>query len=695
MDRATRLAGTQAALRGIIAEAGAAGPALIVVEDIHWADPATVDVLATMAEAVVAVPILLVLTTRPEGNPLDATWRARCAATPLATIDLSPLRPEDARQLALAFFEASPALTEQCVRRAEGNPLFLEQLLRNTGEGAEATMPSSIHSIVLARLDRLPPRDRRALQAAAVIGQRVELACIRHVMDDALYDWAPLIASALLRPDGPAGLFAHALVREGVYAALLKARRRALHQRAAAWFTGQDEALRARHLERAEDPQAAAAFLAAATAEQAAYRFDRALELAERGLPLADGEPVTRHALLCLIAVLQADLGTIAPAIATWRVALDAAPDALARCRTLLGLAGALRILELLPEALERLAEAETIATAHDSTLDLARLHHVRGNIYFPLGRTTDCRRAHETSLAYARRSGVAEAEALALGGIGDATYMQGHMASAHRAFTECADVARREGFGRIEVANRPMLAHTLNFLGRFREARVVAGETGRLAASIGHHRGEMVAAFAGYYAAHDLGDLDDGETLLADTEGLVERFGGYRFRSQHLNFTGRFLLARNDRAAGIAALRRALAVSREHGMYFCGPMIVTALAAAVEDQAESADLLAEGAATLASGAVGHNYLWFYRDVIDIMLARGDATQVRQNADALTAYTASEPLPWSHLFATRGRLLADHLDGHDVAGPLAAIRDEFAAAGLAPYLSRLDAALNG
>ena len=693
MDSATRSAGAHAALRRMVTEASRGSATLIVVEDLHWVGPATLAALAAMTEAIVSGPALLVMTTRREGDPIDAAWRTSCDATPLATIDLGPLRPADARLLASAFFATSPRFTEDCIDRAEGNPLFLEQLLRNAEEGAAETMPSSIQSLVLARMDRLPPRDRRALQAAAVIGQRVELAAIRHVMDDPAYDWATLIANALLRPDGQAGLFAHALVQEGVYASLLKPRRRDLHQRAALWFAGKDAALRARHLDRAEHPQAAAGYLEAATAERAAYRFDRALELAERGRAIAVDD-ATKHALTCLTGEVQADLGATEQSILLWRAAAASAPDDAARCRALLGLAAGLRISEGLDEALILLDAAQVIAERLDNAPDLARLHHLRGNIYFPLGRTIECRREHEASLAQARRGGVAEAEALALGGLGDAAYMQGHMASAHRAFSDCAALAQQHGFGRIEVSNRPMTAHALIYLCRLDESRAEAARAAGLAASAGQLRAELVAVLSGVFAAYEAGDIAGCDAPLAHAAGLAERLGAHRFLAQALNFEGRIAMARGDRERGLTTLRHSLDICRQYGMRFCGPMTMPPLTLATDDAAERDAVLAEGEAVLAGGAVGHNYLWFYRGAIETMLAVGDAARARRYADALEDYTAAEPLPWATLFIARGRTLADALDGAGSPLRLAAVRAEVAAAGLTPYLARIDAALS-
>src|SRR5262249_18097762 len=203
--------------------------------------------------------------------------------------------------------------------------------------------PASIHSLVLARMDRLPPAHRRALQAAAVIGQRFSLAGLRAVLGDPGYRIEPLIGAFLVRPEVGEHLFAHALIRDGAYGSLLKSARRELHRRAAQWFASHDPVLNAEHLDRAEDPGAAHAYLLAARAQAASFHFERASELAGRGLALAatasDG-----IALRLLQAELALDLGAVPKAIAAYRNTVAAATDETARCRGLIGLAAALRV---------------------------------------------------------------------------------------------------------------------------------------------------------------------------------------------------------------------------------------------------------------------------------------------------------------------------------------------------------------
>ncbi|MFP4906547.1 adenylate/guanylate cyclase domain-containing protein, partial [Paraburkholderia sp. BR14261] len=125
-----------------------------------------------------------------------------------------------------------------------------------------------------------------------------------------------------------------------------------------------------------------------------------------------------RHSLSSCKGELQRDLGDIAGSIATWRAALAAAPDDASLCRCQLGLAEGLRVSEGLDEALDLIEAAQRIAERDDRVAELASLHYLRGNIYFPLGKIDACSTEHERGLDYARRLGLPEAEARALGGL-------------------------------------------------------------------------------------------------------------------------------------------------------------------------------------------------------------------------------------------------------------------------------------
>ncbi|MBB2929282.1 adenylate/guanylate cyclase domain-containing protein [Paraburkholderia silvatlantica] len=695
MDHGARKRGKQALAARLTGDACRQAPTLIVVEDLHWAEPEVLDYLSAFASGIANGPGLLVTTSRVEGDPIDAAWRARCRDIPFATIDLGPLRQDEALSLAGNFIDATQRVALACIERAGGNPLFLEQLLRNAEEGSGDAVPGSIRSLVLARMDRLAPRDRLAFQAAAVIGQRFGIALLRRLIDDPGYVCDGLLANALVLPEGEEFLFAHALIQESAYSTLLRARRRELHRCAADWFAQGDPTLHAQHLDRAEDERAPQAYLAAALAQRAAHLLEAALRLTGRGLEIAQTE-TDRHALSCCKGELQRDLGDIAGSTATWRAALAAAPDDASLCRCQLGLAEGLRVSEGLDEALDLLEAAQRIAERDDRVAELASLHYLRGNLYFPLGKIDACSAEHERGLGYARRLGQPEAEARALGGLADAAYAQGRMRTAFRHFSDCVALSREHGCGRIEVANRSMQGFSRIYLNEPRQAREDAVAAVRAAELIGQPRAQLLGETLGVFACYELGDMPAMQVHLEQEKRVIRQLGARRFEAQNLEMQGRVWLADGRRGEAVKALREALAISREVGTQFCAPKNLSALACAVDENDERARLLAEGADLLRLGAVGHNHLWFYRDAIEAMLSVRDPAGMLRYTNALEDYTRREPLPWAEVFAARARALARALQAptdEAARGELARVRTVLRQAGLQQYLAAVDAAL--
>jgi class 3 adenylate cyclase/tetratricopeptide (TPR) repeat protein len=695
MDNTARTRGKRTVAAAITQDVCRHGPTMIVVEDLHWADPQVLGYLAAFGVAIANGPGLLVMTSRVDGDPLDAAWRAGCRGTPFATIDLGPLRSDEALNLAGGFIDATERVARACIERAGGNPLFLEQLLHNAEEGSDEAVPATIQSLVLARMDRLTSRDREAFQAAAVIGQRFGLPLLRQLIDAPDYVCHGLVANALVLPEGEDFLFAHALIQESAYSTLLRARRRELHRLAADWFAATDPVLRAQHLDRAEDERAPQAYLDAAIAQRAAYFADAALRLVERGLQIAQTD-MDRHALICFRGELQRDLGDIAASIATYRAAVAAAPDEGSLCQSQLGLAEGLRVSEGLSEALSLLDAAQQVAQRLDQVPELARLHHLRGNILFPLGRIDDCCTEHERGLAYARRLGSPEAEARALGGLADAAYAQGRMRTAFEHFSRCVALSREHGFGRIEVANRSMVGFSRIYLNEARPAHEDVSAAARAAALVGQPRAQMLCETLGAFASYELGDMQTTLAHLERETQIIRQLGARRFEAQNVEMRARVLLASDHRREATELLREALAICREVGTQFSAPKAMSALSRAVEDDGERARLLDEGADMLDRGAVGHNHLWFYRDAMEAMMSAGDAAGALRYVTALEDYTRAEPLPWADLFVARGRALAHAHQGHsgeETQCELERVRATLVEAGFNSYLPAVDAAL--
>ncbi|MBT5435353.1 MAG: AAA family ATPase [Alphaproteobacteria bacterium] len=283
-------------------------PLLICIEDIHWADANTLAIVAMLAQCAANLPLIVIVSTRIEGYPFADQPEV---ATHFTVLNVNQLQPGDATNLAARYPDLDTEQIKACIERADGHPLFLDQLLRNASETGTESLPGTLQSVVAARMDALPSRDRRALQVASILGQRFDLDALRYLLDDTTYAASTLLDHGLLRPLGSLLLFAHALVRESVLSSLLRTDRHALHKRAAEWFAGRDLTAHAEHLELAGASEAPDAYQRAGEEAAAGYRYDEALGLARRALAI-DNEHVDA---LCLAAGMQRVLGEVTASV--------------------------------------------------------------------------------------------------------------------------------------------------------------------------------------------------------------------------------------------------------------------------------------------------------------------------------------------------------------------------------------------
>ena len=670
MDAQAREMGRRRVAASLVTWAARARPQLLIIEDMHWVDPTTLKRVAALAAATTDCPALLVLTSRIEGDPLDQAWRSAAGEVRVITIDLGRLSRSEASALAHSLLSGSAAMAERCVERAAGNPLFLEQLLRHANDTIEAAVPGTVQSLVQARLDRLPVADRLALQAASVLGQRFVLETLAALLSDAAYRPDRLIAQHLLRHDGEGYSFAHALIRDAVYDTLLSGRRGDLHGRAAIWFADRDAVLEAEHLDRADRPEAAAAYLRAARQQAGLYRFDGARQQLARGLELAT-ESTLRFALARQLGELEHDAGNMPASLRAYEMALTLAQSALERCHALIGLAAVKRVTDDLAGALVDLDAAQVAADGR--VPERARIHFLRGNLLFPRGDIAGVLHEHQQSLELARACGSPELEAAALGGLGDADYLRGRMRSAHASFSHCVALAARHGFGRIEVANRPMIAIVAMYVHGTREALVEAERAIDSAERAGHGRAETIARHAASIAAFGLGDHATAERHVERALALARQLGAPRFEAEALGFRAELEMATGRADAARVSIDAAIAIARRTGMAYMGPAILGIWTHIVDDPESRAAALAEAEALLAQGAPSHNHFLFRRAAIEACLAAGEGATVLRLAADLEAYAAPEPCPWVDYFVARARVLVEHATRPQAAGLAAAL----------------------
>jgi tetratricopeptide (TPR) repeat protein len=670
MDNNLREQGRGTVLARIIEWAAAMRPRLFTIEDVHWAKPPVLRALAHMARAVSDHGAILLITTRTEGDPLDRSWRVTISGAPIITIDLSSLRIEDAR----AFCQDSirdPNSIDFVVSRAGGNPLFLEQLLRHRKDDGASEVPGTIQSLVQAAVDQLPGAERDAIRTASVLGQRVDPDLVAHLMDDRRYDPDRLVERNLWRPREHGFLFAHALVRDAIYASLLSPIRVALHRRAADWYLGRDRRLHAEHLALANAPEASAAFIEAAREDHAKYHYETALSLIERGLSLT-GNPKDKTSLLLLRGDVLHDSGNMEAAGQSYSAALAEAADAADRCIALIGLAAVERVTDQLDMALGHLDEAESAATGPGQLAELSRVHFLRGNIFFPRGELDRCFREHQEGLRLARLADRPDLEAASLGGIGDAEYARGRMGSARARLEECVRLSAKLGLGRIEVANQAQVAHTLIYTAAQNTALCVANDAIALAIKVGHSRAEINARAAATKALFALARHQECLDEIARLEHNIERLGAQRFRQIAFMLRGRALDALGRKEEAIHAFEEGIELGRATGFAFHGPAIASGFATTVSDPARKLELMTEAENGIAEGCVGHNQFRVYADGIDVAYALADPERLHRYVELLDAYPEGETVAWSTFHALRGRALLNVFEDEETAKTSAA-----------------------
>jgi len=237
-----RRARTFALLRHLILHEAQYHPCILALENLHWSDATSEAWLTSLVERLAGAALLVLVTYRPGYQP---PWLAQSHATQIA---LSPLRARDSRtvvQAALQSASVPEIALQEIVTQAAGNPFFLEELawnvIEHAGQPAPLAVPETIEAVLAARIDRLPPEEKRLLQTAAVIGMDVAVPLLQAVTDLAtaelhthlghlqtaefLYEAGRLPASAYT--------FKHALTYEVAYGSLLQERRRVLHGRTA------------------------------------------------------------------------------------------------------------------------------------------------------------------------------------------------------------------------------------------------------------------------------------------------------------------------------------------------------------------------------------------------------------------------------------------------------------------------------
>ena len=477
----------------------AEAPALLVLEDLHWADRSSRDLLVFLLSRLTAQRLVVLATYRTDDlhrrHPLRSVLSELVRLPAVERLDLAPLGPGDTLDLVQRL--ANGSLSEELVRRAaersEGNAFFAEELVSASSGG----LPVGLAEVLMARIEGLPPVTQQVLRLAAVAGRRVEhdlLATVSQLPDDEL-DQAlrdAVTHHVLVADASDAYVFRHALLREAIYTELLPGERSRLHARYAKHFAehGEESAAAelAYHAVAAHDlPLALAASVRAA--RQAEHRAAPAEVLlhVERALELWDAVPEPERVsgmnevrLTTWAAWMASASGDPDRGIALGRRALDLAERGSDHALTAtLSRRYAMRLLELSgrdQEALEVSCRAVELRAGLPVTPETAWAQAVHARVLCRLDLWDEARASAETALEIT--GGLDPADADVIGARADALISlamcderAGDPRGARQRWAEAQPLARRAANLGVELRAQYSIGMSLLDEGRLAEA--------------------------------------------------------------------------------------------------------------------------------------------------------------------------------------------------------------------------------
>jgi class 3 adenylate cyclase/tetratricopeptide (TPR) repeat protein len=523
LDPPLRRRRTLEALKRVLVRESQVQPLLLVFEDLHWIDTETQALLDSLVESLPTVRLLLLVNYRPE---YQHGWGSKTSYTQLRLDPLPPANAEEFLQ-ALSGDDASLVpLTQLLIARSGGNPFFLEESVRTLVEaemlvgerGAyrlttpldRLQVPVTVQAVLAARIDRLPPEEKRLLQTAAVIGMEVPLALLQAIADvpeEALYrglahvQAAEFLYEARLFPDR-AYTFTHALTHEVAYGTILQERRRTLHASIV-------EASETLDRDRLTDQ-----------VERLAYHalrgelWDKAVAYCRQAGDKALARSASREAVACFEQAL---------------VALEHLPERRERDEQVIDLRFNLHsahfLLGQLEQVLHDLRSAETLAEALDDPRRLGRVSVSMANYFLTVGQYTQAIASGQRALALAAASGDTRTPIQANWQMGLVYYIQGDyrqaIASGQRALAGPEGARRYERFAAVQ--SRAVVAFCLAEVGAFAEGLAI-GEVGVHIAEALDHPVSLVTAYRGVGLLYLCqGDLPQALPRLERAAGICE----------------------------------------------------------------------------------------------------------------------------------------------------------------------------
>jgi DNA-binding CsgD family transcriptional regulator/tetratricopeptide (TPR) repeat protein len=576
-------------LLGVLSRLGQERPVALVIEDVHWADSASLDLIAFLVRNQRSERLATVVTFRSGELPTEHPVRARLAELEhggrAQRIELDPLSPEHVAEQVLDITGAPPTaeLSHALHDRAGGNPFFVEELLA-AGDGDE--LPDSLRDALLVRLRRLSERAREVVGVAAVAGRTIDHRLLRSLVvmedDELIGALREAVAQQVLISDGLSYAFRHALLREAVYADLVAGQRTPIHAALAEKLSLEptlavDQAAVAAEIAHhwtaagEIDAALAASVRAGAAAErmyaiqEARRQYARVLELWDR---VAEPERLTglpRSTLLARAADAEWLAGNETRAVALAREALEH-PE-LQRDD-----AGAARVEERLANylwgagdsdgALQAARRSVARLDGREPSADRARALCAEGRMLVMRSRNQEARERLEESLEVARALGASSEEAQALNYLGGALAFLGDYTGGIERLRAAVRIARESGSQARGLSQYENLSEVLAEAGQLEHARDVASEGIAAARDVGLQRSYgLVLMGRGALCALALGRTREaGELTRAALELGEETFFAFNVleaRARYELVRGEFDAAERHLAAADAMAAR------------------------------------------------------------------------------------------------------------------------------------------
>jgi adenylate cyclase len=578
-------------------------PLLLVIEDLHWADPLTWELTRAIHEQTALYPILLIGTQRPEVAWPDDNPPEVLALAPLADVAslslthaLLPPRVDDGVAASLA-------------ERAQGNPFYLEELCRALREeGAlvlrangwqwasdlqESTLPDSVRHVIQARIDRLDPASRVVVREAAVLGSPFARDVLRAVLSmpvDLDETLEALAAAEMMAPvDSPPEQyqFRQNLIEQVAYEGILARRRREMHARIGAHLEAAHaadlwqgaEAL-AHHFQRSDDDERALRYLLlAAQKAQSLYTHERTVALYEQALQRIESaggratslrDEVAAHGGLADVDTLQGHADAAITRLVALRdrlaVPADHGAEALAYAglRRRLGYAYGKRSGYDAAEAEYRAAlRMLRENTTRGATAEEARIWSQLAQIAFRRGRSEDARAQAEAGMQAAEQAGEPNLGAGAMLILGLIEQDQGHREAARQHYEECLAIRERFGDPRGTAAALNNLGNLAMDEGRWAEAETLYRRARDLRLKIGFREGIAHAQSNLGIVRLCLGRLDAARECFADAARIGAEIGDAYTRLAAEACLGRLALEEDQPDAAIVRLEPTLEEAR------------------------------------------------------------------------------------------------------------------------------------